>query len=326
MLEERELILATRVFAKENTAKSWAHTLSTLLLLLGSIAGALFLLPLVIRIFCSLLTGFLLLRMFIIYHDFQHKAVLKGSWLARILFTIFGFYTLNPPSVWKRSHDYHHKHNSKIFTSSIGSFPIVTTEKFLSLTKGERFSYLFIRHPLTIAAGYLFAFAWGMCLLPLIRKPAKHWDAALAIIFHFGIGFSIIITFEWTAFFLGFLIPAILSSAMGSYLFYAQHNFPTGTLKNKNNWTYAKAALDSSSYMKMNPFMRWFTGNIGYHHIHHINALIPFYRLPEVHKHFPEFQNANTTSLHPREIIHCLQLKLWDPELNRMIKLNEITE
>lgn len=323
-MTEKQLILATKPYAKENRARSWVYTLSTMALLLTAIAGALLPLPLAARILCSLLTGLLLVRMFVIYHDFLHKSILKGSSLAKALFTLYGYYTLNPPSIWKRSHDHHHKHNSKLYTSSIGSFPIVTKEKFQGLSKGERLNYLFIRHPLTIAAGYVFAFAWGMCLLSLFRSPSKHGDSVIALLFHYGIGLLILLTLGWASFLLAFLLPAIISSAIGSYLFYAQHNFPTSTFEDKENWSYAKAALQSSSYMKMGPIMRWFTGNIGYHHVHHINALIPFYRLPEVHGAFSEFREAKTTSLHPREIWACLQMKVWDPEAGRMLKMAEI--
>jgi acyl-lipid omega-6 desaturase (Delta-12 desaturase) len=324
MLEGKDLIIATKPFAKEDRFKSWFYTISTSLFLVASFLVALYPFPLLLRIVASLVTALLLVRMFIIYHDFLHKTILKGSKVARLIFTVFGLYTLNPPSIWKRSHDYHHKHNSKLYSSSFGSFPIVTRSKFLSLSRKERINYLFIRHPLTIAAGYLFAFWWGMCMLSLVRNPTKHWDSALALIFHHGVGLAIILTAGWTSFWLAFMIPAIVSSAMGSYLFYAQHNFPGAVFNDQENWTYAEAAMRSSSYMKMNKILRWFTGNIGYHHIHHMNALIPFYRLPEVHEAFEEFQNTSNTSLHPKDIIGCLQMKVWDPEANRMLKLSEM--
>jgi len=111
---------------------------------------------------------------------------------------------------------------------------------------------------------------------------------------------------------------------VGSYLFYAQHNFPTSTFKNKEEWNYVDAALQSSSYMKMNGMMHWFTGNIGYHHIHHTNAQIPFYNLPTVHERFEEFNVAKTTSLRPADIASCFRVKVWDPEVNRMLALKEI--
>ena len=85
---------------------------------------------------------------------------------------------------------------------------------------------------------------------------------------------------------------------------------------------YETAAMESSSYMKMNKMMAWFTANIGYHHIHHLNSRIPFYRLPEIMKELPELQNAKITSLSPKEIIACLRLKVWDPEKNKMVGLN----
>ena len=84
------------------------------------------------------------------------------------------------------------------------------------------------------------------------------------------------------------------------------------------------AALESSSYMVMNPFMQFMTGNIGFHHIHHLNSRIPFYRLPEVYKDFPELQDARTTSLGLKDIIACFRLKVWDPETNKMIGFKEL--
>ncbi len=315
---------ATKKFAKEDRKKSWRLTISTALLLLSAFFLALAPFHLAIRIPASLVAGLLLVRMFIIYHDYLHHTILRNSKLAEVIFTIYGLYTLNPPSIWKRSHDHHHKHNAKLFTTAIGTFPVVTKEKYHSFSSKERLNYLFIRHPLTIAAGYIFAFAWGMTMLSLIRSPKKHWDSALALLLHFGIGLTVLLTMGWLAFLLGFLLPALVSSALGSYLFYAQHNFPSVTFADQEGWTYIKAALESSSYMKMHWVLHWFTGNIGYHHIHHANARIPFYNLPKVYAAVPEFQEAKTTSLLPGDIWKCLQLKVWDPDAGRMLKASEL--
>jgi omega-6 fatty acid desaturase (delta-12 desaturase) len=115
-----------------------------------------------------------------------------------------------------------------------------------------------------------------------------------------------------------------VSSAIGSYLFYAQHNFPDVVFKEKDGWTYEGAALESSSYTKMNFFMRWSSANIGYHHIHHLNARIPFYRLPEVMEKIPELQHPKTTSLNLSDIVKCLRLKVWDSKAHKMISLKGI--
>ena len=324
MLEGKQLIMATKPYANDNRARSWYYTLTTLFLLGVTFAGALYPFHIVIRIACSVLNALLLARMFIIYHDYLHKAILRRSVGANILFTFFGLYMLTPRSIWKRSHDHHHKHNSKLFTSSIGSFPIVTIEKFKRMSRAERTNYLFIRHPLTIAFGYIFAFLWGMSILSLVRSPTKHWDSALAIAFHFGLIVTVGLTFGWLAAFLAIFLPVFLAHALGSYLFYVQHNFPEAVYHDKEGWTYMGAAMDSTSFLNLSRVMHWFTGNIGYHHIHHANSRIPFYRLPEVFKAIPEFQNPKSSTLWPWDIYKCLSLKVWDPNAKRMLTMSEL--
>lgn len=324
MLKGKQLILATKPFAQESKATSWWLFLSTLLLFAGAVVVTTLPLHWFVRLITSFLVALLLVRLFAMYHDYLHGAILKDSWLAKVIFTLFGYYTLNPSSIWKRSHDYHHKHNSKLFTSSIGSFPIFTTNQFKAATRFEQKTYLFIRHPLTILFGYIFAFLWGMCLLSFFRNPKKHWDSSIAILVHFGAGFSFLYFGGWQVFLFAFLIPALISGFVGAYLFYAQHNFPGARFKEKEEWSYVDAALHSTSYMKMNALMHWFTGNIGYHHVHHLNARIPFYRLPEVHKEFKELQSVTTTSLTPRDVFKCLEVKLWDPQTGRMLTRQEL--
>jgi acyl-lipid omega-6 desaturase (Delta-12 desaturase) len=323
MLQGKQLILATKPFAKEIRSLSWFHTLSTFFLLILSFIAILISTHLMLKLVFSILTGLIFVRMFVIFHDYLHKTILKGSFLANSIFTFWGLYILAPKSIWARSHDYHHVHNSKLYTSSIGSFPIVTKEKFLKSKKSERFYYLFIRHPLTISLGYFFAFLYGMCIQSLLTSPKKHWDSAISLIVHFGIGLAIFHFFGGINFLFAFVLPNLISSALGAYLFYAQHNFPGATFKEKEGWTYVSAALNSSSYMKMNPLMHWFTANIGYHHIHHLNHNIPFYRLPEVFNHFSELQNPGATSLSIKDITACLKLKVWDSEKQKMVGLKE---
>ncbi len=321
MLHGKELILATKPFTSEIRSKSWYVTLSTLGLLLLSLAGTIFLPYLLLRILSSLLAGFLLVRMFVIYHDYQHHTILHRSKAAEVIMTIFGIYMLAPASIWKRSHDHHHKHNSKLFSASIGSFPIATKEKYESLSRKEKILYLAVRHPVTIGLGYFSMFIVGMCYRSFAKSPEKHWDSLLALILHAAAAVCIFIFVGWEAWLLAFFVPFLLAFGLGSYLFYAQHNFPDVQFSSNTEWTYEKAALESSSYMKMGPVMAWFTANIGYHHIHHLNSRIPFYRLPEVMEKFPELQRCKTTSLHPKDIIACFKLKVWDHKNRMMVGL-----
>lgn len=319
MLLGKNLILATKPFAKEIRARSWFCAISTLFLLILALTGTLVLPFIALKAVSSIIAGLLLIRMFIIYHDHQHHAILTHSATADVIMTIFGMYMLSPTSIWKRSHDHHHNHNSKLFSASIGSYPIVTKKKYLDMTPVQKFTYLAIRHPVTIALGYFFMFIIGMCLRSFIKNPRKHFDSLIALILHFTVAVLLFVFMGWQAWFFMFFLPFLISFGLGSYLFYAQHNFPTVEFYENKNWVYEKAALASSSFMKMNSVMAWFTGYIGYHHIHHLNSKIPFYRLTEVMKHFAELQNCKTTSLTPRAISACLKLKVWDQESNRMI-------
>ena len=319
MLLGRNLILATKPFAKEIRARSWFHTISTLSFLIIALAGSLIMPLVLLKLACSIIAGLLLIRMFIIYHDHQHHTILTNSPTANVIMTIFGMYMLSPTSIWKRSHDHHHNHNSKLFSASIGSYPIVTRKKYLEMTPLQKFTYLAIRHPITIAMGYFSMFIVGMCLRSFISNPRKHYDSMIALVLHITVAVLLFVFVGWQAWFFMFFLPFLIAFGMGAYLFYAQHNFPGVEFYENKNWVYEKAALESSSFMKMNPVMAWFTGNIGYHHIHHLNSKIPFYRLPEVMKHFTELQNCKTTSLSPKAMSACFKLKVWDQETNQMI-------
>jgi len=324
MLTGKELILATKPFAKEIRWKSWYFTITTFLLLVGSIAGTMYFDILGLRILCSIAAALLLSRFFIIFHDYQHHTILRGAPGANALFTIFGIYMITPPNIWKRSHDHHHNHNAKLFSASIGSYPIMTRQKFMEASKMERFGYLAVRHPINMFFAYFTTFMYGMCVQSFISSPRRHWDSAAVLVLHYSIAAFLFIKFGWLTWFLTFFFPFFLSHMLGAYLFYAQHNFPGATFKKNAEWTYTDAALESSSFMDLNPFMQWATANIGFHHIHHLNSKIPFYRLPEAMAAIPELQNAKVTTLSPSDIIACLRLKVWDADQNKMIGFDEM--
>jgi acyl-lipid omega-6 desaturase (Delta-12 desaturase) len=324
MKSPQALILETKAYAKDFFWKSWWCVLSTTFLLAVATAGCLFHFHLIIRIACSVFAGLLSLRLFVIYHDQQHHAILPKSRLAEFLMRLFGIWALSPSSVWRSSHNHHHTHNSKLRGSHIGSFPIMTKEQYLNSSKSKRFQYLFMRHPLTILFGYIFVFLYGMSIYPFINDPRKHYDCLLAFIAHIMVGVAMVCIFGWLSMLFVLIIPRFIASAIGSYLFYAQHNFPGVSFNDNAGWTYEKAAMESSSYMKTSPIMGWFTANIGYHHIHHLNSRVPFYRLPEVLRKIPELQKPKTTSLHPLEIFRCLRLKVWDVESQRMVGLRNL--
>src|SRR5688572_5601385 len=228
-----ELILATKPYARDSTVKSWFHVVSTGLLLLAALAGTIWFLHPAARVACSVLTGLLILRFFVIYHDQQHHAILPRSKVAEVIMRIFGIYSLSASSIWRSSHNHHHNHNSKLRGSHIGSFPIMTKAQFLKSPKKKQIAYLFIRHPVTILLGYVFMFLYGMCINPFLNDRRKHWDCAVSLVAHVAIAVAFFSLGGWTAVILGQTLPHLIACAIGTYLFYAQHNFPGVSFSDK---------------------------------------------------------------------------------------------
>ena len=321
---ERRIHSAVRAFAKEDRTQSWIHV-CILVLCVGSSYATLFFVSDVLILFpVSILLSLLFVRFFVIYHDYAHKTILQKSLIAKVIFTFFGLYTLAPLGIWSRTHNHHHQHNSKLDESGIGSFPIITKIAYLNSSLAERCRYLATRHPVTIVLAYFFTFLFGMCLFNVLKKSRKHVDSLFALILHLGIGLALFLNGGSSLFVFSFFMPALISSCIGAYLFYVQHNYP-GVIHQQNaNWSYYKAAMGSSGYLKMNPVMEWFTANIGYHHIHHLNAAIPFYKLPLAYNSIPGLKIEKNTTLHPMDIMKCLGLKVWDEAANRMIGVREL--
>jgi omega-6 fatty acid desaturase (delta-12 desaturase) len=317
--EGKELIDATRPYAEESRARSWAHVAETLTVLAALLACAAALPWWYARVAASLVAGLVVVRGFILFHDYQHGAILRGSKAAKWLFELFGYYVLTPSSVWKQTHNYHHAHTAQLVGSHVGSYMMLTVDMYERATPAQRRLYRITRHPLTMLFGYFTIFAWGMCVSPYLRDKKKHamgpWVlamhvAAVALVTHFA-GFGTAVT--------AVMLPLFVAFAAGSYLFYAQHNFPGMHVEPRETWSYTRAALESSSYMELSPLLAWFTGNIGYHHVHHLNSSIPFYRLPEAMAKVPELRDPIKTSLRPRDVLACFRLKLWDPTRNVMV-------
>jgi acyl-lipid omega-6 desaturase (Delta-12 desaturase) len=324
MRSSKELILASKAFTKEDRFRSWVETWVTLFFLIITLSATFTSLPVFIRLFCGLLTSLLYLRMFVIYHDYQHHAILQKSKIATFIMKAYGIYMLTPQNVWKRSHDHHHNHNSKLTVNGIGSYPTISKNNFLRLSKAEKRMYLINRHPLTVLLGYFTLFIYWLNVKSFVQSPKKHFDSLVALVFHFAIGTIICYFLGWSAFLISWFIPFLVAFSMGSYLFYCQHNFPGAEFRENHDWKYDHAALSSTSFMVMPGIFHLLTGNIGYHHVHHLNSRIPFYRLPEAMKNIPELQNVSITSCHPKNIRQCFLLKLWDPEKGKMIRMSQL--
>lgn len=329
-----ELIRSTLPFAVEDRRRSWRHFWISLAVLIGfAIAAAL---PLwwPVRAAFSVMLGLSLVRMFVLFHDYMHGAILRGSRFADVFFKGFSLMVLAPPTLWRQSHDYHHGHSGQFngtesgrwpllsTHTDIGAFPLMSTDEYDRASTWKRFRYRVARNPLMIALAWPAIFMFSICLVSFVTQPRHRLWSAAALGLNAAMA-TVLAVFKPDALIFSLLIPSVSASALGAYLFYCQHNYPGARYLPPPDWDYAATAVHSSSFMRTGPVLQWFTANIGFHHVHHANAAIPFYRLPEAMAAIPALQQPYVTSLYPREIARCLSLKLWDPARGRLITFRE---
>jgi len=322
----RELLKATKPYIEESSAQSWWYVGSTFGLMIAALvsAGAVPWWPL--QLVFSVLGALLMVRAFITFHDYLHGAILKKSRVAYWLFHAFGALMLTPTRAWNASHNYHHGHVGQISEFSVGAFPLITARMWRDSTRWQRFTYRAQRNPLVVLFSYPIVFGLNITLIPLLKNPRKHLDSLTALVSHFALIAVVWMLGGFSLVFFVILLPMTLASAMGCYLFFAQHSFRSMKIASPEAWTYYRGGLESSSFMQMNRVMQWFTGNIGFHHIHHLNVRIPFYRLPEVMAAIPELQSPLTTTLAPRDIADCFRYALWDEDKQRMVSYREASQ
>ncbi|MBK9265296.1 MAG: fatty acid desaturase [Polyangiaceae bacterium] len=318
-MQGNELVAVTRPFAREDRFRSVVHVVSTFGLLAVATVVAAAAPHWALRVVGSVFEGLLIVRAFILAHDFQHGAILRRSLIGQVIFFVYGVLVLTPPRVWRATHNYHHAHTAKIVGAQIGSYPVMTVEMWRRAPRSKRIAYAIARHPFNILFGYLTIFLGGMCVGAFYRNPRENWDSAVAFVVHVALLVSITYFFGIETTLLVLVGPLLIACALGSYLFYAQHNFPGIHMQPRQSWTFARAAVESSSFMRCGPIMSFFTGDIGYHHVHHLNAVIPFYRLREAMAAIPELQIEPQTSLSVGDVWRCLSLKLWDPQAGKMV-------
>lgn len=315
----RELVHAASAFAENSTWRSWWKVGSTFGLLAMAMIGAAVSPWWPLALVFSILTALMMVRSFITYHDYMHRSILARSKVAWLLFRAYSILPLTPPRAWNATHNHHHGHTGEISASAIGTFPVMTAEMWREAPLMVRFRYRFIRHPLTVLFGYITIFLVSQTLVPFAQNPKKHWDGLLVLLGHFALLALLWFLGGFSSAFFAMLLPMLLASALGSYLFFAQHSYEQMTVLSKSEWSYERAALESSSFLQLNRVMHWFTGNIGFHHVHHLSVRIPFYRLPEAMQAIPELQSPGTTSLSFHDIVASFRCCLWDEARNQMV-------
>ena len=268
--------------------------------------------------------GFLV-RLFMIQHDCGHGAFfrhrLANDWIGRVL----GVLTLTPYDFWKRTHAAHHATSGNLDRRGMGDIDTLTVREYLALSRWGRLRYRLYRHPAVmfgIGPAYLFIVqhrlpvglmraGWGPWLSTMATNAAVAAVAGV-LIWLIGIG----------AFTLVHVPIMLLAATMGVWLFYVQHQFEHTSWEGKEHWDLHEVALHGSSYYVLPGVLRWFTANIGVHHVHHLCSRIPYYRLPRVLRENPELGRIGRLTLW--DSIKCVRLVLWDESRKQLISFREL--
>ena len=267
----------------------------------------------------SALNGGFLLRLFCIQHDCGHGSFFGNrkvsDWVGRAL----GVITLTPYDVWRRTHSIHHSHAGDLDQRGIGDVMTLTVEEYHQRSAFGRFLYRAYRHPLVlfgIGPAYLFILEYR---LPLgLMNQGRYWVSAMGTNVAIAAVLGAIIYFGGLqALFLVFLPTTLIAASVGVWLFYVQHQFETTHWEQSADWQLHEAALHGSSHYDLPPILRWFTANIGIHHVHHLYSRIPFYRLSEVLNDHRELVECSRMTF--MQSLKCASLDLWDEKSRRLI-------
>jgi omega-6 fatty acid desaturase (delta-12 desaturase) len=262
-------------------------------------------------------SGFLV-RTFILFHDCTHGSLMPSKRANGWLGAFLGFFVLAPFRRWGHDHAVHHATSGDLERRGVGDLPTLTVEEYRARTPRGRLAYHVFRNPLVMfGIGPIFAMIVGPRIAtrsqrPRLRNSVIATDIVLALVV--GLLCWLI---GWQAFLLVWAPSALLAGSAGIWLFYVQHQFEDAYWQSSEEWSYADAALQGSSYLKLPKVLQFFTGNIGLHHVHHLNAKIPNYNLQRAHDENEMFHAVPTLTLW--DGLRAVRLKLWDEQAGRMV-------
>ncbi len=270
----------------------------------------------------SLLAAGFLVRLFIIQHDCSHGAFFKQKKLNEWVGRIIGVVTMTPFSIWKRAHLTHHASSGNLEKRGIGDIHMLTVEEYKSRSPKQRFFYRLYRHPIVMfLIGPIYIFLLSQRLPDkFLRKEPRYWFSAMGTnLFIVALVGTIIYFFGLKTFLLIYVPMVVAAGAMGVWMFFVQHQFEDTVWDDGEKWNRNEAAIFGSSHYDLPAPLRWITGNIGIHHVHHLNSRIPFYRLTEALRDHPKLVNVKRLTM--AQSLRCVKLKLWCEEKRKLVTI-----
>jgi len=269
-------------------------------------------------------TAGFLVRLFMIQHDCGHGAFFRdrvaNDWVGRVI----GVLTLTPYQAWRRSHAIHHASSGHLERRGIGDIKTMTVAEYLGSAWWRRFCYRLYRNPIVLLGfgpAYLFIVRHRLPIgLGADRRP---WISAMATNAAIALIVVMMIWLVGVGPFLLIHVPiTLLAASIGVWLFFVQHQFEETWWAKAPVWSLHDAALHGSSHYDLPTVLRWFTANIGMHHVHHLCSRIPFYRLPHVLRDHPQLRDIGRLTL--LESFRCVRLALWDERSRRLISFRDL--
>ncbi|WP_105384961.1 fatty acid desaturase [Neorhizobium alkalisoli] len=265
-----------------------------------------------------------LLRLFMIQHDCGHGSFFArrrlDNWTGRAL----GVLTLTPYDYWRRAHAAHHASAGNLDERGVGDITTLTVAEYHALPWPRRLAYRLYRHPLVmfgIGPAWVFLFKQRLPF-GMMNSGALPWVSTMATNLAVAILTALMIWAVGLVPFLLIHLPVVLlAGAAGVWLFYVQHQFEETHWSKGDEWQFPKAALHGASHYDLPLVLRWITGNIGVHHVHHLSSRIPYYRLPEVLNDHPELAGIGRIGLW--QSIQCVRLVLWDEKSGKLVSFRD---
>ena len=320
---------AAAAFARPNGWKSALQLLTSFGPFLAGCAAMYLVYPVsdLLTLALAVPTGALLIRVFIVQHDCGHGSFFASRRANAIVGRLCSLITLTPYANWSRQHGLHHADWNNLDRTGGGSdiySACLTVSEYLALSPWRRFLYRLPRHPLV--ANVLLP---PLVFLLLYRVPfdtprawrRERWSVHMtnaAIVCLFG---TLVVFLGWREVLLVHLPVMVVASILGVWLFSLQHRFETARWTAKSEWSFVEAALDGSSWFRLPRALHWLTGNIGFHHVHHLNPRVPNYRLSEAHEAVHALRPIQPLPL--RRSLAAPFLTLWDERSGRLVRFRD---
>jgi omega-6 fatty acid desaturase (delta-12 desaturase) len=264
------------------------------------------------------LTAGFLVRTFIVFHDCAHGALFPSKRANRWVGRSAALLVLSPFERWRHDHAVHHGTSGDLERRGVGDIVTLTVDEYRARSWRGRVAYRVLRNPLFMfGVGPIVAMVIGPRIATRAQRPRLRHSVLITDVALASLAVALCWLIGWERLLLVWAPPALLAGSVGIWLFYVQHQFEDAYWQSAGDWDYTDAALRGSSYLKLPRVLEFFTGHIGFHHVHHFNARIPNYNLPRAHRDNAIFDQVPTLSL--LDGLRAVNLKLWDPDRGKLV-------